>query len=150
MDIILTENIDGLGKIGDQLKVKDGYARNYLVPKGFAVAANNRNVKELEHQKREAARKLERVTKAAELLKQKIEGTRVEVYHRAGDEGKLYGAVTSMEIEAKLAGAGIEVDRKRILLEEPIKQLGDHVVTVKLDAGITADLKVAVLAANEG
>lgn len=145
MEIILTENVDGLGQIGDLLKVKDGYARNYLVPKGLAVVADKRNVKELEHQKRETERKLQRVMKEAEVLKQKVEGCRVEVYHRAGEEGKLYGAVTSMEIEAKLSAAGVEIDRKKIQLAEPIKQLGDHDVEVKLDAGVIATLKVSVL-----
>jgi len=150
MEIILTENVDGLGQIGDLVNVKPGYARNYLVPKGFAMAANNRNLKELEHQKRQTERKLQRVTQAAEVLKQKLEANRITVTHRAGEEGKLYGAVTSMELEAKLNEAGIEIDRKRIQLDEPIKSLGDHQVPVKLDAGVSATLAVTVNASEEG
>lgn len=146
MEIILTENVDGLGHIGDLVKVKPGYARNFLLPRGLAVLASNRNVKELEHQKRQLERKLQRVTQAAEVLKSRIEASPIEVAHKAGEEGKLYGAVTSMEIEAKLAEKGIEIDRKRIQLDEPIKSLGEHAVKVKLDAGIVASVKLTVVA----
>jgi len=146
MNIILTENIDGLGNIGDIVKVKPGYARNYLVPRGFAVLADNRNVKELEHQKRQLERKLQRVTQAAEVLKSRIEAVSLAVAHKAGEEGKLYGAVTSMEIEAQLADKGIEIDRKRIQLAEPIKNVGEFEIPVKLDAGVTATIKLVVSA----
>jgi len=149
MEIILTENVDGLGTIGDQVKVKPGYARNYLVPQGMAVVADSRNVKELEHQKRQLERKRQRVTEAAEVLKQRIEAAPLESTHKAGEEGKLYGAVTSMELEEKLAAKGVEIDRKRIQLTEPIKSLGEHEVTVKLDAGITATIKLTVVAEEE-
>lgn len=146
MEIILTENVEGLGNIGDLVKVKPGYARNFLVPRGLAVKADPRNVKELEHQKRQMERKLQRVTQAAEVLKSKIEGNPIQVTHKAGEEGKLYGSVTSMELEAKLAEKGIEIDRKRILLAEPIKSLGEHDVPVKLDAGVVATIKLTVAA----
>jgi len=148
MNIILTENVEGLGNIGDMVKVKMGYARNYLIPGGFAIEASTRNVKELEHQKRQVERKMQKMTQAAELLKQKIEGVTCNFAHRAGEEGKLFGSVTSMEIEAKLAEAGIEVDRKKIQLAEPIKTLGDFEVPVKLQAGVTATIKVTVVAAE--
>jgi len=107
MEIILTENVDGLGNIGELVNVKPGYGRNYLVPQGMAVIANSRNIKEFEHQKRQAERKFQRVVQAAEVLKSKIEGTRIEISHKAGEEGKLYGAVTGMEIEAQLTAKGI-------------------------------------------
>ena len=149
MEIILMENVDGLGIIGDQVKVKPGYARNYLVPQGMAVVADSCKVKELEHQKRQLERKRQRVTQAAEVLKQRIEATPLESVHKAGEEGKLYGAVTSMEIEEKLAEKGIEIERKRIQLGEPIKSLGEHEVLVKLDAGITAAIKLNVIAEEE-
>ncbi len=148
MNIILTENVEGLGKIGDLVKVKPGYARNYLVPQGLAVEANTRNVKELEHQKRQMERKMQRVLQAAQVLKARIEGVTITLAHRASEEGKLFGSVTSMEIEEKLAAAGIEIDRKKIQLDEPIRTLGEHKVPVKLQAGITADIKVAVVAAE--
>lgn len=144
VNIILQENVDGLGVIGDQVTVKPGYARNYLVPKGLAIVANPRNVKELEHQKRQLARKLEKATKDAEAIKARIEAVKCEFTQRASEEGKLFGSVTSMDLEAKLQEASIEIDRKKIQLAEPIKTLGEHVVNVKLDAGVVAELKVAV------
>jgi large subunit ribosomal protein L9 len=149
MEIILTENVDGLGNIGDLVKVKPGYARNYLVPQRMAVTADSRNVKELEHQKRQLERKRQRVTQAAEVLKQRIEASPLVITHKAGEEGKLYGAVTSMELEEKLVAKGIEIDRKRIQLTEPIKSLGEHEVLVKLDVGITATIKLTVVAEED-
>ncbi len=149
VNIILQENVDGLGVIGDQVTVKPGYARNYLVPKGLAIIANERNVKELEHQKRQLARKLEKATKDAEAIKARIEKVACEFVQRASEEGKLFGSVTSMDLEAKLQEAGIEIDRKKIQLAEPIKSLGEHTVNVKLDAGVVAELKVVVNAEEE-
>ncbi|MBE9486846.1 MAG: 50S ribosomal protein L9 [Chloroflexi bacterium] len=149
VNIILQENVDGLGVIGDQVVVKPGYARNYLVPKGLAIVANERNVKELDHQKRQLAHKLEKVTKDAEAVKARIERVVCEFSQRASEEGKLFGSVTSMDLEAKLQEAGIGIDRKKIQLVEPIKSLGEHVVNVKLDAGVIAELKVVVNAEEE-
>jgi large subunit ribosomal protein L9 len=146
VNIILQENVDGLGIIGDQVSVKPGYARNYLVPKGLAIVANERNVKELEHQKRQLTRKLEKATKDAEAIKARIEKVACEFTQRASEEGKLFGSVTSMDLETKLQEAGIEIDRKKIQLTEPIKALGEHLVPIKLDAGVVAELKVAVSA----
>lgn len=144
VNIILKENVDGLGVIGDQVAVKPGYARNYLVPKGLAIVADARNVKELEHQKRQLTRKLEKATKDAEAIKSRVEAVKCEFVQRASEEGKLFGSVTSMDLEAKLQEAGIEIDSKKIQLSEPIKSLGEHVVTIKLDAGVVAELKVTV------
>lgn len=146
MNIILTENVEGLGKIGDQLKVKPGYARNFLVPRGLAVEANPRNIKELEHNKRQMERKVQRLTEAAELLKARIEKATCNFTLRASEEGKLFGSVTSQDIAQKLADQGIEVDRKKLVLDEAIKTLGEHTVTLKLQPGITATVKVVVAA----
>jgi large subunit ribosomal protein L9 len=146
VNIILQENVDGLGAIGDLVTVKPGYARNYLVPQGLAMVANPRNVKEMEHQKRQMARKLEKATKDAEAIKARIEKVACAFSQRASDEGKLFGSVTSMDLEAKLQAAGIDIERKKIHLAEPIKSLGEHVVKVKLDAGVVAELKVVVTA----
>ncbi len=149
MEMILTENVDGLGNIGEMVNVKPGYARNYLLPRHFAVEANPRNVKEFEHQKRQALRKLEMRTKEAELIKRKIEAIACVVSHRASEDGKLFGSVTNMEIAEKLLAAGVEIDRKKIVLAEPIKSLGLHEVPIKLDAGVVATLKVTVEASGE-
>ena len=146
VNIILKENVEGLGIIGDLVDVKPGYARNYLVPKGLAMVANTRNVKELEHQKRQLARKLEKATQDAQAIKARVEKVSCEFTQRASEEGKLFGSVTSMDLEAKLQAAGLEIDRKKIQLGEPIKSLGEHVVVVKLDAGVVAELKVVVSA----
>jgi large subunit ribosomal protein L9 len=148
MNIILTENVEGLGRIGELIKVKPGFARNYLIPQKLAVEANTRNVKEIEHQKRQMEYKALKVTQASELIKSQIEKVSCEFALRAGEEGKLFGSVTSMELAAKLADAGIEIDRKKIQRDEPIKSLGDYEVAVKLPAGITATLKVKVVPAE--
>lgn len=148
-DVILRENVDSLGTIGDVVSVKAGYARNYLVPQGFAHYANARNVKELDHQKRLLARKLEKVTNDATALKARIEKVTCVFHQRAGEEGKLFGSVTSMDIEAYLKQAGVEIERKKIQLTDPIKTLGEHTVPVKLDAGVVAELKVTVAAEEE-
>lgn len=148
MQVILTENVDGLGQIGDLVTIKPGYGRNYLLPRGMAMTANPRNIKEMEHQKRQLERKALKLTQAAELHKAQIEAVTCNLVHRAGEEGKLFGSVTSMEIEAKLAEAGVEVDRKKIQLAEPIKALGEFSVPVKLQAGVIAQIKVVVTAAE--
>ena len=148
-NVILRENVDGLGTIGDVVSVKAGYARNYLLPQGLASVADSRNVKELDHQKRQLSRKLEKATKDAEGVKARIEKVTCEFTQRAGEEGKLFGSVTSMDLEAKLQEAGIEIPRKKIQLGEPIKTLGEHIVPVKLDAGVVAELKVVVSGETE-
>ncbi len=145
-NIILRENVDGLGTIGDVVSVKAGYARNFLLPKGMASFADEKNVKELNHQKRQLARKLEKATKDAEGVKALIEKVACEFTQLAGEDGKLFGSVTSMDLEAKLKAAGIEISRKKIQLGEPIKALGEHSVPVKLDAGVVAELKIKVTA----
>lgn len=148
MNVILTESVEGLGNIGDLVKVKPGFARNFLVPKGLAVEANTRNVKELEHQKRQMERKAQKVAQDAAAVKARIEAVQCVLVHRAGDEGKLFGAVTNKEIGDKLAAAGVEIDRKKIQLPEPIKAIGDYQVPVKLAAGVVAHIKVSVVAAE--
>ncbi len=149
MKVILNENVEGLGTIGDLVNVKPGYARNFLLPRNLAVVADEKNVKEFEHQKREAERKLEKLTQDAAIIKEKVEAVSCVVAHRAGEEGKLFGSVTNIELAEKLAEAGLEIDRKQILLKEPIKSLGEHEVPVKLNAGVTATLKVVVEASEE-
>ena len=149
MEIILTESIDGLGEIGEIVKVKPGYARNYLLPKGFAVVADQGNVKEFEHQKRQLERKALKISKTSEALKAKIEAVACEFELRASEEGKLFGSVTNADIAAKLAAADIEIDRKKIQLDEAIKSLGEQTVGVKLPGNVVAEIKVSVVAAAE-
>lgn len=148
MDIILTENVKGLGAIGEVVKVKPGYGRNYLVPQGLAVEASNRNLNELEHHRRQLTRKAEKLSKEAAVVKARIEAVVCTFTHKASEEGKLFGSVTSMEIAEGLAAHGIEVDRRKILLDQPIKELGEHEVDIKLNAGVNATVKVIVVSAD--
>ena len=148
MDIILTENVKGLGTIGDVVKVKPGYGRNYLVPQGLAVAANDRNLNEMEHHKRQLAHKAEKLSQEAAAIKARIEAVVCSFEHKASDEGKLFGSVTSMEIADGLAAQGVEIDRRKILLDQPIKELGEHEVEIKLNAGANATIKINVLRAE--
>ena len=146
MKVILKENIETLGHIGDVVKVAPGYARNYLLPKGFAVAATEKNAKALEHVKRQMAYKKDKVMESAKNLLAKLEELSIELAHQAGEAGKLFGAVTNMEIAAYLKDKGFDIDRKNIVLVEPIKQLGEYTVTVKIQPEVTAKLKVTVKA----
>ena len=146
MKLILQENIEHLGQIGDIVKVAPGYARNYLLPKGFAIEATEKNAKALEHAKRQLAYKKNKTLEAAKQLVAKLEALSINLTHQAGEEGKLFGSVTNMEIAAFLKENGIEVDRKKIALTEPIKQLGEYSVLVKVHPEVTATLKVQVSA----
>ncbi|MDY0384691.1 MAG: 50S ribosomal protein L9 [Geobacter sp.] len=146
MKVILQENIDTLGQIGDIVKVAPGYARNYLLPKGLAIEATDKNAKALEHAKRQLAYKKNKALEAAKLLAAKLEAVNVSLAHQAGEEGKLFGSVTTMEIAAFLKEQGLEIDRKKMVLAEPIKQLGDYTVPVKIHPEVTANLKVQVTA----
>jgi len=149
MKVILKENVDGLGLIGDVVSVKPGYARNYLVPRGFALQADSGSLKELEHQKRQLDFKRQKAAADATALKARIESLAFDFVERAGEEGKLFGSVTNMDIEAKLKDAGVEIDRRKIQLVEPIKTVGEHAVSIKLDAGVSAEITVKVAAAAE-
>jgi len=144
MEVILREDVPNLGGIGDVVKVKPGFARNYLLPRGLAVIADRRNVRVLEHQKRLAAAKRERDRRQAETVAQRLSGVRLVVTARAGEEGKLFGSVTNLDIEKALAAQGFTVERRRIRLEEPIKSLGEYQVPVHLGVGIDAQVTVAV------
>ncbi|NJD37642.1 MAG: 50S ribosomal protein L9 [Geobacter sp.] len=147
MKVILKENLENLGQIGDIVKVAPGYARNYLLPKGFAIEATEKNAKALEHAKRQLAYKKNKALEAAKLLVAKLEALTINLTHQAGEEGKLFGSVTNMEIAAFLKTNGLEIDRKKIVLAEPIKQLGDYSVPVKIHPEVAATLKVTVSAA---
>jgi large subunit ribosomal protein L9 len=147
MKVILKENIETLGRIGDIVKVAPGYARNYLLPKGLAVEATEKNAKALDHVKRQMAYKKDKALESARNLAAKLGELSVELLHKAGEEGKLFGSVTNMEIAAFLKDKGFDIDRKTIHLAEPIKQVGEFDVTVKIHPEVVASLKVKVAAA---
>lgn len=144
MKVILLENMENLGLIGDVVKVAPGYARNYLIPQKFAMLANERNTKALEHTKRQLEYKKNKMLEQAKAFAAKIEGIVLTLVHQAGEEGKLFGAVTNMEIAEHLKLQGIEIDRKKIVLADPIKHTGEYSVTIKIQPEVTATLKVVV------
>lgn len=148
MKVILKENIETLGHIGDIVKVAPGYARNYLLPKGLAVEATERNAKELEHVKRQMAYKKNKALESARALAAKLGELSISLTHKVGEEGKLFGSVTNMEIAANLKEKGFEIDRKTIVLAEPIKHVGEFEVPVKIHPEVSATIKVKVAAAE--
>jgi large subunit ribosomal protein L9 len=145
MQVILLEDIPSLGKIGDKVKVSDGYGRNYLIPQKKAILATEKSLKAIEHQKRQVQQQLDKAKKDAEKEAQQIGQLSCTFAKPVGESGKLFGSVTSMEIEGFLKENGIEVDRKKILLEEPIKSVGMYNVPIKLNPEVTAHLKVWVV-----
>jgi large subunit ribosomal protein L9 len=148
MKVILSEEVDNLGQPGDLVKVADGYARNYLLPRGLAVVATPRNVKQLQHQKKLVADRQALVIRGLEKVKRAIEEVSITITAQAGEEGKLFGSVTPVDLAAALAKEGIAVDRKKIVLEEPIRQVGEREVDVKLHPQVIAKFKVHVVAAE--
>jgi large subunit ribosomal protein L9 len=144
MEVILREDVLHLGHIGDVVRVKPGFARNFLLPRGLAVVADKRNLGQLEHERRVAAAKRERALTVSRSLAEKLAGTRVTIKARAGDEGKLYGSVTNIDVERALADQGVTVERRRIRLDEPIRSLGEHPVTIHLSVGVNATVTVVV------
>ena len=145
MEIILQEDVENLGQIGDIIKVRAGYARNYLLPRGVALEANRRNLRILEHQKRLVAAKKDREQKQAQSLSQQLAGLSLTISARAGEEDRLFGSVTNQDIEKVLHAQGVSIDRRKILLEEPIKQLGTHTVSVQLSGGVRGSITVQVV-----
>lgn len=143
--LILSDGVPGLGEAGDLVHVKPGFARNYLVPQGKAIFASEARIKELEHHQRVVAEKVAKELKDLKAVKAKVESLKLEVKARVGEEGKLFGSVTSANIHELLVGEGIEVDRRRIELKDPIKEAGEHKVPVKLHRDVVADLTVTVV-----
>ncbi len=145
MKVILREDVESLGKMGEIVRVADGHARNYLIPKGLAVEASVKNVKTLEHEKREIAQRAEKERKKAESLLERFQGVTCTIARKVGKQDKLFGAVTAKDVEKVLREQDLDVDRKKILLEEPIKSLGEYPVKLKLYPGIFAEIVVAVV-----
>ena len=146
VQLILREEVPNLGRIGDVVKVRPGYARNYLLPRKLAVEANPRNLREFEHQKRQAMTRRETSKGVSMALKARIEAIALVITARAGEEGKLFGSVTNLDIERELRQKGVDVERRKIHLTEPIKQLGEFTVMVKLDPEVEASIKLNVVA----
>jgi large subunit ribosomal protein L9 len=145
MKVILNEDVESLGKRGDTIKVADGYARNFLMPKGLAIAATSKSSQKIEHEKKLIAKRAEKEKKNAEAMLASFAGVAVTIARKTADQEKLFGSVTAKDIEKGLADQGLVVERKQIVLDEPIKQLGEFPVKIKLYPGIAADITVKVV-----
>jgi len=145
--VILQQDVETLGQGGQAVRVRPGFARNYLIPRGLAVPATKSNLARIDELKRIAARHTQQKLDDAKALKQKLEGMSVKIERAAGEEGKMYGSVTSKDIEEAYAAAGLTFDRKQLDLPDPIRQLGLSEVRVKLHTDIVATLRVEVIKA---
>ncbi|MBI4490084.1 MAG: 50S ribosomal protein L9 [Deltaproteobacteria bacterium] len=145
MEVILKEDIANLGTMGEVVRVRDGYARNYLLPRGLVLISNKKNLKVFEHQMRVIAGQRERVMKQAQTLSEKLAALSLAIPVKTGEGGKLFGSVTNIDIEKALRGRGFDVERRKIHLAEPIKSLGDFEVPIRLAADLTATVKVSVV-----
>ena len=144
MKLILREDVENLGKGGELVEVKPGYGRNYLLPRGLAVLANPRNVKELEHQKGVAQAKAAKLKASAQAVAKRLSETPVTLKRKVGEQDKLYGSVTALDVAEALAARGLEIDRRSIDLADPIKTVGDFEVPVKLHSEVVGKAKVKV------
>jgi large subunit ribosomal protein L9 len=145
MKVILKEDVKKLGNMGQIVTVADGYARNYLVPKGLAVEASTKNMKSLEHAQKVIQEKAKKVKESMEEFAERLSKVTLVMKAKAGEEGKLFGSVTSMDIAEQLKNEGIDIDKKKILLEEPIKRLGNYTVGIHLHADINSRINLQVV-----
>ena len=149
MQVILREDVPHLGELGDVVVVKSGYARNFLLPRGLAVVANDRQMNRLEHEKAIIEKRVSRLRGEAEAIKGKLEKVALTIEKASGENGKLFGSVTAMEVEALLRESGFDVDRRKIQLWENLKALGDYDIDIKLHRDVVATIKVSVTAQAE-
>jgi large subunit ribosomal protein L9 len=143
--VVLQTDVDNLGESGDVVRVRPGYARNYLIPRGLAAPATPSNLARVGEIKRLSAARAEKELSAAQAVANKLEGVSVKIERAVGDEEKMYGSVTARDIEEAYRAAGVEIDRKRVQLVEPIKLLGVHEVPLRLHPKVSVQLKVEVV-----
>ncbi|MFT3835516.1 MAG: 50S ribosomal protein L9 [Myxococcaceae bacterium] len=146
MRVILREDVYNLGRSGELVTVKDGYARNYLLPRNLAMLANDANVHQLEHEKQVIELRQQKMKGGAVEQGKKLEAVAVKIVRKAGDQNKLFGSVTALDIAEALAAAGQKIDRRLIHLPEPIKAVGQYEVEVRLHREVTSKVKVEVAA----
>ena len=144
MKLLLKEDVDGLGFCGEEVEVKDGYGRNFLIPKGKALLATPNNLKAFNHQKRIVQAKVKKVTGIAQEVADKISAVTIQIKKKMGDGGKMFGAVTAQEISDLLKAKGIDIDRRKIQIQEPIKKAGEYSIPAKLHPEVTAEIKLTV------
>lgn len=145
MEVILRAYVPNLGAPGDIVTVKDGYARNYLVPKGLAIPASKKSIKAIERERQIILAKAERQRRKFESLAERLNHLELEIPQRVIEEDRLYGSVSATEIASALKEQGFEITKKQVLLDEPIKKLGEYVVPIRLAPEVTAHLKLKVV-----
>jgi len=146
MEVILREHVDNLGKRGELVKVADGYARNYLLPRKLALLATDGNRKQIEREREKFEAKESEEKKLAEALSARVSGVEIEIARKVGENDVLFGSVTTADIAAALAAKGVEVDRRKLHMPEPIKKLGEFEIPLKLHREVTLAVKVKVVA----
>jgi large subunit ribosomal protein L9 len=149
MKVILRQDYENLGRMGDIVEVKDGYARNFLIPRKIALPATPGNIRMVETEKKQKAFKLEREKLKAQKLAEKLYGLEITIPMRAGENERLFGSVTAQMIAEEIGKLGVEVDRKKILLDEPIKMLGSYELPIKLHPEVSVKIKVNVVQLEE-
>lgn len=147
-EVLLIEAVEGLGGEGDQVKVKAGFARNFLLPTKKAIPVNRSNRKQIEALKDRRAKREAKEIEDAQAQAAKLGETQIGIAVKTGEAGRMFGAVTSIHIHDKLVEAGYEIDRKKIHLPQPIKELGQHVFTVKVHAEVEVEMKIDVVSEN--
>lgn len=150
MEVILNRTIDNLGLEGEIVNVKPGYARNYLIPKKMAMPKNRENLARLQQEHASIKARLDREKKEAEALSSRLTGVTVQIARRVGEEDRLFGSVTSADIAAKMAEIGIDIDRKAIMLAEPIKSIGEKKIAIKVGYQLTTSINVQVVPETVG
>lgn len=145
MKVLLKNDVPKIGRKGELLEVKEGYARNFLIPNGLAVEATGGTIKQYEEDKKAQERRKTKEKEDAQALAAKIKGTTLILRHKAGEEGRLFGSITSAEVAEALHQKGFQIDKKQIVLDEPIRLVGSHEVKIKLHTEVTASLHVEVV-----
>ena len=149
MKLLLKEDVNGLGFCGDEVEVKDGYGRNFLIPKGKALLATPNNLKAFNHQKRVVQSKVKKVIATVQAIADEIAKVTCTVKKKIGDTGKMFGSVTAQDIADLLKVQGVDIDRRKIQITEPIKKAGEYKIPVKLHSEVTAEIKLVVEAEQE-
>jgi large subunit ribosomal protein L9 len=145
MEVILREHVDNLGRRGEIVKVAEGYARNYLLPRKLALAVNEGNKRQIERERAAAEARDAEERSGAEAVAQRIGALEIEIARRVGENNTMYGSVTTADIAAALHAKGFDVEKRKITLHDPIKAVGEHVVPVKIHRDVTAQVKVKVV-----
>jgi large subunit ribosomal protein L9 len=149
MEVILREHVDNLGRRGEVVKVADGYARNYLLPRKLALLATEGNKKQIERERARFEAKEAEEQKIAGAIAERLASAEIEIARKVGETEALYGSVTTSDIAEALGAKGFDIDRRKLQLPEPIKKLGEYLIPVKLHREVTAPIKVRVIAEGE-